>query len=189
MPVPRPGAGTGLRPRVASGRPGARDRVLSGSPCGQGAAGTDRSAGRASGRTLQAVAQQKSTVLLSVPLGTRPCLSPCLLQLVTPPGETVMDTEAWRAAVHGVAKSRTRLSDGTTARGPHTRAGQARPRAPAPGAAGPRGPGVPLARRQAPPSPGSLRDPRGPALLLLVWLVAFRPLRLDTLMDKCVWGP
>ena len=27
--------------------------------------------------------------------------------------EMVMDREAWRAAIHGVTKSRTRLSDGT----------------------------------------------------------------------------
>ena len=29
----------------------------------------------------------------------------------TPGGEIVKDREGWRAAVHGVAKSRTRLSD------------------------------------------------------------------------------
>ena len=30
--------------------------------------------------------------------------------------ELVTDTEAWRAAVHRLAKSRTRLTDGTTAK-------------------------------------------------------------------------
>ena len=32
--------------------------------------------------------------------------------------ELVMDREAWRAVVHGVTKSRTRLSDGTELRKP-----------------------------------------------------------------------
>ena len=37
-------------------------------------------------------------------------------QVKATPREIVKDREAWRAAVHGVAKSRTRLSDSTTAK-------------------------------------------------------------------------
>ena len=32
--------------------------------------------------------------------------------------EMVMDREAWRAEIHGIAKSRTQLSDGTELMGP-----------------------------------------------------------------------
>ena len=35
--------------------------------------------------------------------------------------ELVMDWEAWRAAIHGVAKSRTRLSDRTELKGKGSR--------------------------------------------------------------------
>ena len=37
--------------------------------------------------------------------------------------ELVMDREAWRAAVHGVTKSRTRLSDSTTSTHKRTKRG------------------------------------------------------------------
>ena len=41
--------------------------------------------------------------------------------------ELVMDGEAWRAAVHGVAKSRTRLSDLTELTETHTQGGHGNP--------------------------------------------------------------